>query len=211
MILGKQLDELASIRQPVILVPGSFDGVHRGHQSLIAYARQQAEPRRGQVWVMTFDPHPSHILRPENPKAQLMTREQKIAALAELPADGCLMLPFDETFSRIEPEAFVTAIHQACPTLFEVVIGPNYAFGRHARGTPELLGQLGEQHGFTVKIMEPLMLDDDMVSSSRIRRHVLAGDLRTAGNLLGAPWRLTGPVIAGQQVGRQWGFPTANL
>lgn len=203
--------ELSSISAPVVLACGYFDGVHRGHQSVLESARAAARALGGQAWVMTLDPHPLKILRPDAAPRLLTCTAHKLRLLEAAGLDGCLVLPFDHALASIEPETFIDRLCEAAPRLTRVVVGPNWTFGRAARGDVPLLRSLAAAHGFSVTVAEPVRVDGQPISSTRVREAVLLGQLAEAERLLGRPFSVYGSVMRGKQVGRRLGFPTANV
>ena len=199
------------VQAPIALAAGNFDGLHRGHQDVIHSARGAAGIRRGQAWVLTFEPHPLQILRPEVAPPMLMTGERKLERLAELELDGVLVLPFTRRFSRLSPGDFVVALRRTVPALRHMTVGRDWRFGFQAEGTVDTLRRLGAEHGFEVTAVPPRQVDGAPVSSTRLRQAVYRGDFEAYRRLAGEPYCLTGTVIGGRKVGRQLGFPTANF
>lgn len=191
---------------------GVFDGVHRGHQQVMADLTDLAT-RDGLVPVaLTFDPHPLEFLAPQRAPDLLTTVEQRHALLTALGVAIVGVLPFLE-IRDLDPRAFVTEILVLRLRAKTIAVGDNFRFGRDRDGDPALLAALGEDHGFRVEVVE-MVGDggaDGVISSTRIRELLAAGDVATAANLLGRPFELVGPVIHGDARGRQLGFPTANF
>jgi riboflavin kinase/FMN adenylyltransferase len=194
-----------------VVTIGVFDGVHRGHQEIIGYAVKRAKELGVQSVVMTFDPHPSEVVRPGSHPPVLTEPARKAELIEQLGVDVLCVLPFTLEFSRLSAEAFVhdmlvTNLHAAL-----VVVGENFRFGHRAAGDIALLQRLGRTFGFGVEAA-PLLADDSTVfSSTYIRSCVDAGDVTAAARALGRPHRLEGVVIRGDRRGRELGFPTANL
>ena len=211
MRIEREWQGLSAVRRPLSLAIGFLDGLHLGHQRILRRVRDAAEGEDGEGWALTFEPHPLKIIRPAAAPPLLLTPAQKIEHLAAAGLDGCLILPFTAEFAALEPEIFVAELVRHAPTLRRVAVGPNWTFGHQARGTPDLLRALAAQHGFIADVAEPVMLDGAPVSSTRVRQAVRAGDLPRARRLLGYPPALVGRVVPGRQIGRKWGFPTANL
>ena len=191
---------------------GVFDGVHRGHQAVIgrAVADSRREPGAAAV-VVTFDPHPLRVLRPDTAPRLLTSTRHKFQFFADLGATHCLALPFDAAFAATPPEAFITSLAAAARPLREVCVGFNWSFGRGREGNLDLLTRLGERHGFVVVGLPSVNVDGETVSSTLIRQAVEVGDLPKAARMLGRQFTILGTVVAGQQLGRRLGFPTANL
>ncbi len=197
-------------RTPVVLALGTFDGVHRGHQALLARARERAKTLGGQCATLTFDPHPATVLTPESAPSLLTTIDERLELFAQLGVDVAIVARFDERLRRMSAEAWVNAL-TACVRMTEVVCGPSYAFGHDRQGDPDLLRRLGVRLGFEVWVVDPVEADGDRVSSSRIRRLLLAGHVLDAARLLGRWYSLRGTVTQGEGRGRDLGYPTANL
>ncbi|OIQ56186.1 bifunctional riboflavin kinase/FAD synthetase [Neomoorella thermoacetica] len=192
------------------LALGNFDGVHRGHQHLIGSVVQKSRSGGGEGVVITFVPHPARVLE-GSPPGLLTTTKRKIELIGQLGIDHLFLLPFTPSLAALEPEAFVREILWAHfhPSL--VAVGFNFTFGHRGAGTPALLRRLGKELGFKVEVMGPVTLRGLTVSSTAIRNALENGDIGLARDLLGYWPVLAGRVVAGDQRGRQLGFPTANL
>jgi riboflavin kinase / FMN adenylyltransferase len=194
-----------------VVTIGVFDGVHRGHQAIIGHVVKRAHDLDLQSVVITFDPHPSEVVRPGSHPAVLTEPVRKAELIEQLGVNALCVIPFTPEFSRLAPEAFVhdvlvEALHAAV-----VVVGDNFRFGHKAAGDVALLESLGRSFGFTVE-ESPLIAGDGVpFSSTYIRSCVDAGDVRAAAAALGRPHRLAGVVVRGDHRGREIGFPTANL
>ena len=204
------LEAFPAHRTPIVLALGTFDGVHRGHQALLAHARERARTLGGKSAVMTFDPHPATVLTPESAPSLLTTIDERLELFAQVGVDVAIVARFDEGLRRMSAEAWVNAL-VACIRMTEVVCGPSYAFGHDRRGDHDLLQRLGTRLGFQVWVVDPVEADGERVSSSRIRRLLLAGHALDAARLLGRWYSLRGTVTRGQGRGRDLGYPTANL
>jgi riboflavin kinase/FMN adenylyltransferase len=206
-----QLEGLSAAAGPVVLAAGYFDGVHRGHQAVIRTALARAQESGAETWVLTMDPHPLRILRPDAAPRLLTSTPHKLRLLGELGVAGCVVLPFTVALAAVEPADFIARLRAAAPRLVCMVVGPNWTFGRGARGTPDTLRELARAHGFDATIAEPVLVDGQPISSTRIREAVLLGQLDEAARLLGRPFGVRGTVVRGKQLGRRLGFPTANV
>jgi len=198
-----------------ILSIGNFDGFHRGHQQLLAQGALFAENERAPLVVLTFDPHPIAILRPDQAPARLATQSDKLEALRRHGVDVAIVLESSPELLGMEPDRFIEVVVEAVHPV-HVVEGSTFGFGRQRRGTPELLGVLGDRFGFKVCVIEPVRLQIDehpkvAVSSSLIRKLVSAGKVYRAALCLGHPYSLTGCVLTGVGRGATLGFPTANV
>jgi len=189
---------------------GYFDGVHIGHQAVIGRAVDAARKSGLQAAAMTFHPHPKEVLgRGERYGTALTPLEEKLRRFASLGIDIAYVVAFDHAFAAVTPEAFVTDVLRAL-NVKEVVVGFDFTFGSRGMGTPELLRELGAPD-IGVDIIEPQSLEDEKVSSSRIREALETGDAEGAARLLGRPYRIEGTVVGGESRGRTIGFPTANV
>jgi riboflavin kinase/FMN adenylyltransferase len=196
--------------RPVVAL-GNFDGLHRGHQQLVDQIRRRAAECAGTSVVMIFDPHPPRVLRPERAPKLLMTLEQKLVAFERAGVDAVVVVRFTHDLSQWEPEYFVEALLVDWLRADEVWVGANFLFGRERAGTFTLLRALGEDRGFRVEKIEPVLYKDFVVSSTRVRHLLGEGRVDEAGALLGHHYFIDGEVVAGDGRGRQLGFPTANL
>ena len=194
-----------------VVTIGVFDGVHRGHQRVVARARQVAREKNLPLVVITFDPHPDEVVRP-GPHPPSLTSERRLAQLlAGLGADALLVLPFTVEFSRLSPDEFVRTVLSDRLHAAVVVVGEDFRFGYKAAGDVPLLAQLGEKYDFTAEGV-PLLADGGVtISSTSIRERLAAGDVAGAAAVLGRPHRVEGVVVRGHMRGRALGFPTANL
>lgn len=190
---------------------GNFDGVHRGHQKIIDRVRRQADERGGTPVVVTFDPHPPRVVRPDKAPKLLMTLEQKLEAFERAGIEGVAVVQFTEDMARWEPELFVDAVLVDWLQVTEVWVGANFLFGRDRSGTYSMLRTLGAERGFRAEKIDPVRFKDFVVSSTRVRHLVTEGRVDEAGALLGRHYALDGVIVHGDALGRQLGYPTANL
>jgi riboflavin kinase / FMN adenylyltransferase len=205
-------DDTRGVRWPYpVLAIGNFDGLHRGHLKIIERIRRGASERAGTAVVLTFDPHPPRVLRPDKAPPLLMTPAQKREALARAGVQGLAMVRFTEELSQWEPELFVRRVLVDWLRVAEVWVGADFLFGRNRSGNFTLLRTLGQQYGFRVEKIDPIRYKDFVVSSTRIRRLVSEGRVEEAGALLGRHFAIEGVVVEGARRGRELGFPTANL
>jgi riboflavin kinase/FMN adenylyltransferase len=194
-----------------VLALGNFDGLHRGHQKIIERIRRSAGDRGGAAVVLTFEPHPPRIVRPDKAPPLLMTTAQKLAALERAGVHGVAIVRFTEALSRWSPEAFVRAVLADWLRVAEVWVGADFLFGHERAGNFTVLRTLGSQYGFRVEKIDPVRYKEFVVSSTRIRRLVAEGRVDEAGALLGHHYTIDGVVVEGARRGRELGFPTANL
>ena len=197
-------------RSPVLAL-GNFDGLHRGHVKIVERIQRGALERAGTSVVLTFDPHPPRILRPDKAPALLMTKAQKLDALARAGVQGTAVVRFTPEMSQWEPNAFVRTVLVEWLRVAEVWVGADFLFGRNRSGNFTLLKSLGAQYGFRAEKIDPIRYKDFVVSSTRVRRLVGEGRVDEAGALLGHHYALDGVVVEGARRGRELGFPTANL
>ena len=197
-------------RSPVLAL-GNFDGLHRGHVKIVERIQRGALERGGTSVALTFDPHPPRVLRPDKAPALLMTKAQKLDALARAGVQGAAVVRFTPEMSQWEPDAFVRTVLVEWLRVAEVWVGADFLFGRNRSGNFTLLKSLGAQYGFRAEKIDPIRYKDFVVSSTRIRRLVGEGRVDEAGALLGHHYALDGVVVEGARRGREMGFPTANL
>jgi riboflavin kinase / FMN adenylyltransferase len=194
-----------------VVTVGVFDGVHRGHQRIVARAVEIAAGMGLPVVVITFDPHPAEVIRPGSHPPMLCTLRRRVELLAGLGAWAVCVLPFTLEFSRLGPDEFVRAVLAERLHARRAVVGENFRFGHRAAGDVALLSELGEKYDFGAEGV-PLLTDGGVtISSSTIRDLVAAGDVAAAARHMGRPPRVEGVVVRGHSRGRALGFPTANL
>ena len=196
---------------PSAVTIGVFDGVHRGHQRIVARAREVATAHQLPLVVVTFDPHPDEVVRPGSHPPLLCTLRRRVQLMSELGADAVCVLPFTLEFSRLSPDEFVRTVLAERLHARHVVVGENFRFGHRAAGDVALLVELGEKYDFTAEGVPLLTEDGVRISSSLIRDRLTAGDVAGAAGGLGRPHRVEGVVVRGAQRGRTFGIPTANL
>lgn len=194
-----------------VLALGNFDGLHRGHIKIIERVRRVAVERGGTSLVLTFDPHPPRIVRPDKAPPLLMTEAQKLEALERAGIQGVAIVRFTHELSRWEPERFVRTVLVDWLRVAEVWVGADFLFGRDRSGNFSLLRSLGADLGFRVEKIDPVRFREFVVSSTRIRRLVAEGRVDEAAALLGHQVFIDGIVVEGARRGRELGFPTANL
>jgi riboflavin kinase/FMN adenylyltransferase len=206
------LDEVPGDWGRSVVTIGIFDGVHRGHQAIVAVAARQAAAAGRPLVVVTFDPHPDEVVRPGTTRLTFLTTARRQAELlAGLGVDAVCVLPFTLEFSRLTPDEFVRAVLVDRLHALSVVVGENFRFGHKAAGDVALLAELGAKYDFTAEGV-PLLADAGRtVSSSEIRELLAAGDVAAAARDLGRLHRVEGIVARGHRRGRGLGFPTANL
>jgi len=210
MQVFRGLDDAAGCRDGFVSI-GNFDGVHRGHQSMIAELVQNARRHAAPAVVFTFDPHPIALLRPGQSPPPLSTTERKIELLSQCGVDAVLVYPTDQELLQLTPREFFDRIVLKRLQARGLVEGPNFFFGHKRAGSIETLREFCGAASIDLEIVPPVAVGDHLVSSSEIRRLITEGEVREAGALLGATYRVAGTVVRGAERGRTIGFPTANL
>jgi riboflavin kinase/FMN adenylyltransferase len=196
---------------PLFLAIGVFDGVHLGHHAVISTSAEHARSENGTPVVVTFDPHPEKILRPQFAPHLLTATPHKIALIRGLGVAHLLIITFDKKFSSTEPEDFVQQLVRHSKPLREICVGHEWSFGKNRRGNLELLKKLGAQFDFNVVGIPQVKVNGELVSSTTIRQAVEAGDLAKAAEMLGREYTILGTVVRGDDLGKKIGVPTANL
>jgi riboflavin kinase/FMN adenylyltransferase len=207
----RSISELSRLPGPLFLAIGVFDGVHLGHQAVISTSARHAKNAGGTPVVVTFDPHPAKVLRPQDAPHLLTATQHKIALIRDRGVAHLLVLHFDRQFAATAPEEFVRQLVTNSRPLREICVGHEWSFGKERAGNLALLKQLGTTHDFDVVGVQAVTMNGEVVSSTAIRRAVADGDLIKATQMLGREYTILGTVKAGQKLGRKLGFPTANL
>jgi riboflavin kinase / FMN adenylyltransferase len=196
---------------PSVVTIGNFDGIHVGHQKILHAVLERARAGQGLSAVVTFDPHPLRILRPEEAPSLLMTLGQRLAAFEELGLDAVLILRFDRALSLLSPEEFVRRILVETMRARAVLVGGNFRFGHRQAGDVRLLTEMGKTSGFAVETISPVVVRGAVVSSSVIRQALREGHVTRAARFLGRPFSLAGEIRPGTGQGRRLIVPTLNL
>ncbi len=194
-----------------VLALGNFDGLHRGHMKIIERVHRTAAERGATPVVLTFDPHPTRVLRPDKAPRVLMTEAQKVEVLAQAGMRGVAVVRFTAELSRWDPDTFVRLVLVEWLGVSEVWVGANFLFGHDRAGTFAVLRGLGETYRFRADKIDPICVRDAVVSSTRVRKLLAEGRVDEAGVLLGRHYFIDGEVVEGDGRGRQLGYPTANL
>src|SRR5437867_7673395 len=205
------ISDLTHLPGQLFLAIGVFDGVHRGHQAVISTSAGHAQAANGTPVVVTFDPHPMKVLRPQDAPHLLTATQHKVGMIRNLGVAELLISPFDKQFAATEPEDFVKELATHSRPLREICVGHEWSFGRSRRGNLNLLKKLGTQFGFDVIGIPPVKVNGKVVSSTAIRQAVETGDLAKAAEMLGREYTILGTVVRGDNLGKRIGFPTANL
>ena len=209
-VLSRAADLNAHGRR-VCLAIGVFDGVHLGHQQVIRQTIHDARDHEAVATVVTFDPHPAAILAPARVPPSIYPLWQKTEVIESLGADAMLLIRFDLEFSKIRGDDFIRGLARDFGQIASICVGSTFTFGHRRGGNVELLRKLGGQLDFMVHGLAAVALDGDVVSSTRIRNAIRDAKLDAASQMLGRAYALCGTVVRGDQLGRQLGFPTANL
>ncbi|WP_211280123.1 bifunctional riboflavin kinase/FAD synthetase [Streptomyces lushanensis] len=198
-----------------VVTIGSYDGVHRGHQLIIGRAVERARERGVPSVVVTFDPHPSEVVRPGSHPPLLAPHHRRAELMAELGVDALLILPFTVEFSRLSPGDFIVKVLVDKLHACAVIEGPNFRFGHKAAGNVAVLADLGATYDYEVEVIDLRVTGEagggEPFSSTLTRRLVAEGDVAGAAEILGRPHRVEGVVVRGAQRGRELGYPTANV
>lgn len=207
----ERFDQLAALEGHLHLAIGVFDGVHLGHKAVIESAVCSAQGADGVSGVLTFDPHPSRLFRPQQPTLLMMPIAEKAALLHAVGVDVVIRQHFDHAFAAIAAEDFLSNLKAQLPTLRAIYVGENFRFGKRRAGSVATLVESGRALGLDVLSVARIQYNGEPISSTRIRAELQAGRIETANHLLGYHYFCKGEVVAGAQLGRQIGFPTLNL
>ena len=211
MVVIHGYDHVPRNGRGAVLAVGNFDGVHRGHQMLLAKAREIAKPLKASAGVLAFEPHPRTLFQPERPHFRLTTITQRIALFKKFGMDLTVVLPFDRKLADLTAEAFIERVLVAGLGIKHAVIGYDFHFGKDRGGSPTSLVAAGKEMGFVVTVIEPVAEGGEVVSSSAVRAELAQGDVEGATTLLGHTWRVAGEVKGGHHRGTGMGYPTANI
>jgi riboflavin kinase/FMN adenylyltransferase len=211
MKIFRHYDEVPASLKGAVVAVGNFDGVHLGHQALIAEARRQAKAQSRPLAVLAFEPHPAEFFRPRPDSIRLTPLRTKARLLAELGVDAMFALPFDESMAKRSAGNFVTEVLVKGIGLSSVVVGPDFEFGQGRAGNVGMLKEMGAANGFSVTVFDMVKTAGEKISSTRIRDSLKAAHPEEAARLLGRFWAVEARVEHGDGRGRQMGFPTANM
>ncbi|MGA3174345.1 MAG: bifunctional riboflavin kinase/FAD synthetase [Syntrophorhabdales bacterium] len=210
MRVFESLDIEEKFKNPVLTI-GNYDGIHIGHRRIIERVKANAKALSGTSMLMTFNPHPLHILRPHGESAAIVPLAEKKRLIEEAGIEVLIIVPFTVRFAHLSPETFITSILVERLAIRGLVVGYDFRFGRQGRGDIALLEEAGHKAGFFVETVGPITLEGEKVGSNRIRRLVAEGDVSTAARLLGRPFAIEGTVVRALGRGRDIGYPTINL
>src|SRR5208337_895324 len=204
-------NELKPGSRKVCLAIGFFDGVHLGHQQIIRQTISDARQHDAIAVVLTFDRHPNSIVAPDRVPPLIYSLPQKLRAIESLGADALLLIRFDKKFSEQTGEEFIRSLTRDFGKIHSVCVGADFVFGHKRSGDVALLKKLGAELNFSVHGLAAVSLDGQVVSSTRIRETIRAGDFDAASQMLGRTYAISGRVVEGDKLGQKLGFPTANL
>lgn len=191
-----------------VVVIGNFDGVHKGHQALINRAKNLAQELKKPLAVLTFEPHPRELFRPDEPPCRITPRDLKAERLRNAGVEALFIRNFDWDFASLSAESFIKDILKEEIAAGHIIVGFDFRFGQMRAGTPEMI----KEAGIPVTVIEEIKTGSETeISSSRIRQHLRRGEIESANALLGWEWEIRGEIVRGDQRGRQLGFPTANM
>lgn len=207
----RDMAELVTLRSPIAFAVGVFDGVHLGHQAVIQSALDFTEKHGGTTVVLTFDPHPLRILRPGSAPLLLCSTSHKLHILKQFGVQHVMVLPFTSETAKTDANTFIASLVSSCQSLGFISVGYTWSFGRGREGNVHQLMQMGQAHGFGVYGVPEVKIGEEVVSSTLIREAVRTGNFQKAERMLGRAYTVMGEVVKGRQLGRQLGFPTANI
>ena len=211
MKVYNHIDEFTAVKNAVVTI-GTFDGVHIGHRKIISGIKEIADSIGGETVILTFFPHPRMILHPEDESLKLITTiTEKAALMEDLGVDHLIITPFSRDFSNQTAESYIRDVLVNKIGTKKIVIGYDHRFGKDRQGGLEDLQRLGPVYGFDVVEIPEQDINEVAISSTRIRNALLNGEIELANSFLGYPFFITGTVIRGDQIGRQLGYPTANI
>jgi riboflavin kinase / FMN adenylyltransferase len=204
------LDVPMKLTDPVLTI-GNYDGVHVGHRTIIAIVKGKAREIGGTSMLMTFHPHPLHVIRPDKELPSITPVEEKKRLIEEAGIDALLIVPFTQEFSQITPEEYVRDILVRKLGIRGLVVGYDFRFGKGGRGDIEGMSKYAETYGFFLEVVNAVTIGGEKVGSNRIRKLLQSGEVDKANVLLGRPYMISGAVVHGEGRGRAFGFPTINM
>jgi len=202
---------MKKISYPTVVTIGIFDGVHKGHQKILKRVLDEARKRCLKSVVVTFDPHPVRVLSPGAQIPLLMSLDHRVRLIKKMGVDYCIVKKFTKEFSKLSPEEFIRGLLVDRLNLKVLITGENFLFGFKEKGSSKLLKKLGRAHDFKYYGIPPLKMGGEYISSTRIRKLIEKGSLGLAKKLLTRPVTILGTVVKGKSLGRELGFPTANI
>jgi riboflavin kinase/FMN adenylyltransferase len=204
------IDRLPAFTKAVITI-GTFDGVHLGHQKIIQQLKEEAHSVGGESVLITFHPHPRHIIHPDLHLPELTTLEERIQLLRKYGIDNLVVVPFTETFASLSADKFIQEFLVDKFHPYKIIIGYDHKFGNNREGDFHLLEKWASHYHYEVKEIDEQLIQESIISSTKIRTALLNADIEKANQFLGHPYSFTGKIVLNNQTGRSIGFPTANL
>lgn len=211
MKILRHIDDVPADVHGAVYAVGNFDGVHKGHQALVAQTKSLAASLGAPSGVLTFEPHTLRVIRPNLPPFRLTPLRAKAHLLEDVGIEVLAALPFDLDIAKMAPDAFIKDLLVDGLHAGHLIVGYDFCFGKNRAGNAELLREAGKEYGFGVSVVDAVTVDNSPYSSTRIRKKLQEGQVREAAGLLGHWWQVDGRIMPGQQIGRTIGFPTANL
>lgn len=211
MNIYNNLSELGKLNTPVYIAIGVFDGVHKGHQKLLNRCLENAKKNNGIPAVVSFNPHPSLVFRPERAAFQIQDFDNKKDFLKSLGFEHLIVFNFDKAFAMQEPDIFISNIISHCSKLKKIIVGENWRFGKNRKGDHNFLKQESVKHNFEVEIITSEKIGDRIISSTEIRKHIRKAEFDDAEKMLGRAFSITRNIHHGNNLGKKLGFPTANM
>ncbi len=210
MQIFRDLESVKHVKDTII-TNGTFDGVHLGHQKVLKSIIQQAKEIGLQSTVITFWPHPRYVLNPNTSFQLITTIEERISLLEQLGVDILVIIPFSNEFSQISAKEYIDKVLIDKLGVKKFVIGYDHRFGKNREGDFDFLANYGQSHGFEVKKITEKSINENTISSTKIREAIVQGDMKTVRSFLGRPYALSGTVVQGDKIGREIGYRTANI
>ncbi len=210
MQVFESLDFSSKFTNPVLTI-GNYDGVHIGHRTIIEIVKGKARQIGGTSMLMTFHPHPLHVLRPDKELPSITPEEEKIRLIEEAGIEVLVIVPFTQEFSQVTPEAYVKDILMGKLGIRGLVVGYDFRFGKGGRGDMEGMKKYAETYGFFLEVVNAVTIGGEKVGSNKIRKLLQSGEVDKANLLLGRPYMISGAVVHGEGRGRAFGFPTINM
>lgn len=209
MQVHKKVEDFQFFKQPLVLTIGNFDGMHLGHQAVLEKVQTLAG-LKGQTAMLTFENHPSTILRPQNPTYLLFSLPHKLYLIQKFCLDHLILIPFTKNLAHYPADLFIEYLRQFIP-FSDLVLGYDSTIGHARQGNQMIMQELAEKKGFTVTYVEEYQFQKQVVSSTHIRKAIQQTDFEKASSLLGRPYSIYGPVVAGKKKGKEIGYATANI
>ena len=204
------IDQLPTLQKPVITI-GTFDGVHKGHRTILTEVVEHARTVNGESVLITFEPHPRKLLFPDQPLWFITPLEQKLKLITEAGIQHIVVVPFTKSFSELSAEAYIEDFLVKTFHPHTIIIGYDHRFGHDRTGSIELLRKFQQKYGYELIEIQAQLIDEAAVSSTKIRKAIKEGQVREASQMLGRDYNMRGTVVRGAQLGRTIGFPTVNI